>query len=238
MARAGGDLFLPARHIRAAALRDGDIRAAEAVQARLHRDLGLDTLDYGAAGARDSLALACQPALYGSLGLEDICVSGVENVAGRASAEGLPLPGYVLEAVAGVTDGLRRAACAASKGEGPFVEMLVLRPGECEGTEATETAAVARLRAVLEQHGGAWSSEHHRVYAQGFLGDGARREGLRAALRADPENARAQCDLAWALSREDPDAAAGVLGEGGDPSCLEGGPRVWGDHRPVPTSTH
>jgi len=225
------DLFLPARHIRAAALRDGDIRAAEAVQARLRRDLGLDALDYTAAGARASLALACQPALYGSLGLEEVCVSGVENVAGRASAEGLPLPGYVLEAVVGITDSLRQAACAASKGESPFVERLTLMPGECEGPEATETVNVARLRAVLEQHGGVWSSEHYRVHAQGFLGDGARRQGLRAALRADPENAQARCDFSRALLREDPDAAADVLGEGGDPSCLEGGPLVWGDRR-------
>lgn len=224
------ELFTPARSIRAAALRNGDIRAAQALQARLRRDLGLDALDYSATGARASLALACHPALYGSLGLEDVCVSGVENVARRASAGGLPLPGYLLEAVEGVTDGLRRAACAASKGESPFVERLALGPGECEGPEATETAAVARLRAVLEQHGGAWSSEHYRVHAQGFLGDGARREGLRAALRADPENAQARCDLTRALLPEDPDAATNLLGEG-DPSCLEGGPFVWGDRR-------
>ena len=189
-------------------------------------------------GAMAEYLVHCHPAVYGSLGMEDVCVSGVENVSRRASADDLPLPDYVLEAVADVTDSLRRAACAASKGKSPFVERLTLRPGECEGTEATETAAVARLRAVLEQHGRAWSSEHYRIHAQGFLGDGARREGLRAALRADPENALARCDLAWALSREDPDAAAGVLGREGDPSCLEGGPRVWGDHRPVPTSTH
>ena len=229
--RGWNGLFLPARHIRAAALREGDIRAAQAIQARLRRDLGIDTLGYGPEEARNSLALACYPAVYGYLGLEDICVSGIENVAGQAAAEGLTLPGYVLEAVARVTDSLRRAACAGSKGESPFVEKLALMPGECEGPEATETANVARLRVVLEEHVGAWSSEHHRVYAQGFLGDGARRDGLRAALRANPENAQARCDLARALLREDPDAAADVLGEGGDPSCLEGGPLVWGDRR-------
>ena len=229
--RGWNGLFHPARHIRAAALREGDIRAAQAIQARLRRDLGLDTLGYGAEEARNSLALACYPAVYGYLGLEDICVSGIEKVAGQAAADALTLPGYVLEAVARVTDSLRRAACAESKGESPFVEGLALMPGECEGPEATETANVARLRVVLKEHDGAWSSEHHRVYAQGFLGDRARREGLRAALRADPENTQARCDLARALLREDPDAAADVLGEGGDPSCLEGGPLVWGDRR-------
>ena len=86
-----------------------------------------------------------------------------------------------------------------------------------------------RLRAVLEHHGGAWSSEHYRVYAQRFLGDGPRRDGLRAALQANPENARARCDLARTLVRDDPKAAVAVLGEKGDPSCIEYRQHVWGD---------
>ena len=217
------------RSIYAAALREGDRRAAEAIQARLRRDLGLDVLDYGADSARASLALACQPMLYGSLGLEDVCVSGVEKLASRASADGLPLPGHVLVEVERATDIMRREACAASMGQ-PSYGRLALRPGDCEGPEATETAAVARLRAVMEHHGGDWSSEHYRVHAQGFLGDEARRDGLRAALRVDPENAQARCALARALSRDDPETAADVLG-GGDPSCLERGSFVWGDLR-------
>ena len=215
------------RSIYAAALREGDRRAAEAIQARLLRDLSLDVqLDYGTTA---SLALACQPILYGSLGLEDVCISGVEKLATRASANGLPLPGYVLEEVARATDIMRRNACAASMGQ-PSYGRLALRPGDCEGPEATEIAPVARLREVLEHHGGPWSSEHHRVHAQGFLGNAARREGLRAALRADPENARARCDLAGALAREDSAAAARFLGAGANPKCLVPAP-VWGDSR-------
>ena len=218
-----------ARRIRAAALRDGDLRAVEAVQARLRRDLGLDALDYGADRAQASLALACYPALYEALGMEEDCVAGVERLAEQASADSLPLPGYVLEVVARANEGLRRRACAESKGLPPYAR-LGLRPGECEGAEATETGTVARLRAVLEHHGGAWSSEHYRVHAQGFLGDGARRNGLRAALRADPENTQARCELARALSVNDPETADDLLGEGGDSSCIEyGRPHVWGD---------
>ena len=94
-----------------------------------------------------------------------------------------------------------------------------------------------RLRAVLENRCAAWSSEHHRVPAQGFLGDAARRDGLRTALREDPENARARCDLARAVADDgDPEAAAAVLGDKGDPSCLESRQHVWGT-RPAGPST-
>lgn len=221
------DLFAAAAGIVEAALREGDLDAAEAVRARVRRDAGLDELDYSVAG---NMVLACQSVYV----LGEFCASAVERSAEHAAAEGLPLPGAVLAVVEDATGRLRQLACAESIGASPFYGMLALPPGECEGPEATETAAVRRLRAVLEQHGGPWTSEHHRVHAQGFLGDGARREGLRAALRADPGNERARCDLAPALTREDPDAAAAVLGEGGDSSCLEGGPHIWGDVRGVP----
>ena len=67
--------------------------------------------------------------------------------------------------------------------------------------------------------------------AQGFLGDGERLDGLRTALRTDPENARARCDLARALTaRGATVAASGILGDG-DPECLEHPSRgfTWGD---------
>lgn len=73
------------RSIYAAAVREGDHRAAEAIQTRLRRDLGLDALDYGAENGRASLALACHPALHGPLGMDDVCLSGIEKLAGQAS---------------------------------------------------------------------------------------------------------------------------------------------------------
>lgn len=219
-----------ARHIHAAAVREGDQAAAERIQTRLRRDLGLDNLDYGAESARASLALACHASLPGYLGLEEVCLAGVETLARRASADGLPLPDYVLKAIAQTTGTLRHAACAASTGASIGSGRLVLLDGDCQ-PGVTETAAVRRLRAVLEHHGGPRSSEHHRVHAQGFLGDDARRESLHTALKADPENAQARCDLAQALMRVDPDAAVDVLGEAGDPSCLGPGPIIWGDLR-------
>ena len=225
--RVWSELFDAAFLIYDVAWREGDLDAAEALQVRVRRDVGLDDLENGAE-TPDILALAC---LYPpEIGLEEVCITTIERLAGQASTDGLPLPPAVLERVERVNGRLRREACAASTGQSQR-GLLILSPGVCEGPEATETAAVARLRAVLEHHGGAWSSEHHRVHAQGFLGDGARRDGLRAALRAGPENARARCDLARALSREDSEAAADVLGEGGDPSCLEPG-LAWGDRPP------
>ena len=220
----GGPLYA-GRRIYAAAVREGDRAAAEAIQARLRRDLRLDALDYGAENAHASLALACHPSLYVALNLEDVCLSGVEKLAGRFSADGLPLPGHVLKVVDHATDHLRRAACAASKGAS-LVGRLTIYPGECP-PEATETVAVRRLRSVLEHHGGPRSSEHHRVHAQAFLGDEKRLEGLRAALRADAGNAHARCDLAAALAARGDSAGADALG--GDPECLERGDFAWGD---------
>jgi len=221
-------LLRAGRRIYAAAMRAGDLAAAEALQARLRRDLGLDALDYGVESARASLALACKPALYGYLGLEDACLSGVEKLAGQASADGLPLPGYVLKAVDRATHTMRRQACAVSQGAASgFGGSVVVAPGEC-WPEVTETDAVGRLRAVLEYHGGAWSSEHHRVLAQGFLGGDDRLEGLRTALRVDAGNARARCELATALNARGDSSGAAALGDV-DAECLERSDFAWGD---------
>ena len=96
---------------------------------------------------------------------------------------------------------------------------------------------MARLRAVLEHHGGVRSSEHHRVHAQGFLGDGDRLDGLRTALHMDPENARARCDLARALSARGKAAeTTAVLGDGDPEACsLENDSWgfTWGDRDDV-----
>ena len=216
-----------ARSIYAAAMRAGDLGAAEAVRARLRRDMGLDALDYGTESARTSLAVACQPVLYSYLGLEDACLSGVEKLAERADDDGLPLPGYVLKAVDQATYYLRRQACAAHQGARSGYGGLVVSPGEC-WPELTETHAVARLRAVLERHGTPRSSEHHRVHAQGFLGGDNRLEGLRAALRADPGNAQARCDLATALDARGDSAGVAALGDV-DPECLDRADFAWGD---------
>ena len=220
--------------IRAAALREGDLAAAEAIRARLHRDLGLDALDYGGA-PRASLELACHPALT-FLELEEVCLSGVESLAAKASAELAPLPGYVLKAVEDIASGLRRAACAESKGaiNGKW---LSIRPGECLA-ETTETPPVRRMRQVLEHHTGARSSEHHRVLAQGFLGGEYRIDGLREALRLDEGNDRARCELATALAGWGDAEGAAALG--GDPRCMEIRDFAWGDVgsiRPEPGET-
>lgn len=210
------------RSIHAAALREGDLAAAEAIRARLRRDLGLDKLDYGSVrAARASLGVACHPALTEYLALDEACLSGVESLATGASAEGKPLPGYVLEAVETTNYHLRQAACVESTGA-----HFGRRFGECL-PETTEIPDVRRLRGVLEHHGGPRSSEHHRVLAQGFLGGEYRIDGLREALRLDAGNDRARCELATALAgRGDAEGAAAL---GGDPECMERGDFAWGD---------
>ena len=199
-----------------AALREGDLDAAEAVRARVRRDVGLDELDYSVA---DNVTLACRAVFVGG----EFCAAAVERSAEHAV--GVPLSDTVLAATEVATERLRRLACATSKGARPF-GMLFLHPGECL-PEITETPAVRRLRAVLENHGGPRSSEHHRVLAQGFLDGKYRIDGLREALRLDAGNDRARCELATALAgRGDAEGAAAL---GGDPECLKRGDFAWGD---------
>lgn len=221
------ELLGAAGRVYVAAMRGGDLKAAETMQARVRRDAGLDALVYDGAESdrRASLALACHPALYGYLGLEEVCLAGVEKVAERAYSDGLALPDYVLAAVAGAAHSLRRAACAESTAQDPWGS-ISLFPGSCP-PETTETPAVRRLRAVLENHGGPRSSEHHRVLAQGFLGGEYRIDGLREALRLDAGNDRARCELATALARRGDAEGAAALGS--DPECLELGDSAWGD---------
>ena len=124
-------LLRAGRRIHAAALREGDLATAEVLRNRLRRDMGLDGLDYGAENAQASLKLACHPTLYGALGMEDVCLSGVEKLAARASADGLPLPGYVLKAVDLTTGALRSAACAESLGADPYGLLLIPPADAC-----------------------------------------------------------------------------------------------------------
>ena len=134
----------------------------------------------------------------------------------------------MLKVVDHATDNLRRAACAASKGTS-LVGRLTIYHGDCP-PQATETVAVRRLRAVLEHHGGPWSSKHRRVLAQGFLGGDDRLEGLRDALRADAKNVLARCDLARALALRGDTAEAAALDA--DPECVEFADFAWGN---IPT---
>ena len=227
------DLFAVARYIVHEAVSVGDTRAAAAIRERVRRDAGLDSLDFGGnepcagwedcprGGRGDSLYLACQPLLL-SIGLVDVCVSAVETLAGAAGLSGTAVPDDVLRTTESAAAELRSNACyvliGVQRSTGP--PGIRIFDGRCFGS-ATENPAVARLRAALEDHRGVWSSEHHRVHAQGFLGDEARLAGLRRALQVDSGNETARCNLAAALAaRGRSGEAADVLGSG-DPHCLE-----------------
>lgn len=232
------ELLVAARYQVDAAVRSSEFGVAAATRARLRRDAGLDSLDFGGrepcdgwkscprGGRGDSLHLACLPLLI-SIGLEDVCLSAIEALAASAAAAGTAIPDDVLRAAETGAHELRRNACGelhgwrpSAPGGNPTLD------GRCLGA-ATQTPSVARLRAALEDHRGTWSSEHYRVHAQGFLGDAARLEGLRRALGADPGNERAKCALAAALAaRGRPGEAASVLGDG-DPACLEEAGNFW-----------
>ena len=229
------DLFRAARYMYYAAVRAGDEDAVGALHARLVKDAGLVGLDFRAPGTctheweycrrgsgEDNLKLACH-GILNYIKLEDICVSAIKELVQDASDEELAVPDHVLLQVESTVRTLRDLACPS----------LALYRDECQGAVATETDSVARLRSIIKNHGGTWSSEHHRVYAQGFLGDAERLDELRTAIRLDPDNAQARCDLASALvARERTAEARDVLGDG-DPSCLENGLRgfTWVDHK-------
>ena len=217
------ELFSAARYIYFAAIRAGDHDAAEALQIRVRQDAGLDDLDYSAEGScpyawkdcrrgsgEDNFALACH-VLLSSIGLENVCVSAVERLMSEAAARGLAAPANVLKEVERTVENLRDLACGKT----------VLVGDECHGSEATETVAVAGLREILRNYDGEWSSEHHRVHAQAFLGDGERLDGLHTALKVDPGNTRARCELARALMARERTAEARILLGDGDPKCLE-----------------
>ena len=149
----------------------------------------------------------------------------VEELVQEASDNGTTVPDHVLLQVESMVRTLRDRACPG----------MILARDACRGPLATTTDSVARFQSLIKHHGGTWSSEHHRVYAQGFLGDAERLDGLRTALRLDPNNARARCDLALALAaREKTDEARYVLGDG-DPTCLENVRRgfTWVDHKDI-----
>ena len=227
------DVRRAAMYIYDAALRSADTEAATAIQIRVRRDLGLDDLDFPSTracdaefhrsrpylyplcrgGQADHLAFVCNSMLVGSLDVEDVCATAVERLAEEASTAGQAVPDFVLAAIEHTTRDLREEACGSHR--------LQTMSEECYGREATETAMVARLRAVLENHGGRRSAEHRRVHAMGFLGDAERLDALRGVLRDDPDNDRARCDLARAVADRGDYAAAGrLLGPDGDPKCL------------------
>ncbi|MCY4200815.1 MAG: hypothetical protein OXF31_13565, partial [Gammaproteobacteria bacterium] len=74
-----------------------------------------------------------------------------------------------------------------------------------------EREAVRRLGVVLDAYPDHLrSSEHRRVYAEGFLEGAARIDALREVAAIDPGNVAARCGLARSLEKDSPDEAWSV----------------------------
>lgn len=179
--------YRAAKAIYKIALDTGDGDAAKAIQNRLVRDRGLDSLAYAPAHRDESLERACDRWIF-DMDLEGrLCVPALEALAAEALAHGEAIP----------DDVLRRMGEAFGESDDK-----AWRAGGGNDTGA-------RLAAILAAHPEPLrSSEHLRVLAETATpGSPERLAGLRRAAEADPGNLRARCGLADAL------AWAGSVGE-------------------------
>ena len=161
------------------ALDTGDRDAAEAIQNRLIRDHGLDSLDFTSAHWDESLDRACAVQVF-VLDLEgDLCVPALEALADDAAAWGEAIPPDVLLHMEDAFERFERGTWS----NGP------------------KRLGAAKLAAILDAHPEPLrSSEHLRVLAKTAAGWAERVGGLRRAVETDPGNLRARCDLADALA--------------------------------------
>ena len=173
------DMYLAAKAIYKIALATDDRAAAEAIQDRLVRDHGLDSLDYTPAHRDESLVRACDGWMF-DIDLEErLCVPALEALADDAAAWGEAIPPDVLLHMERAFEHFERGTW--SNGPKPL--------------------GAAKLAAILDAHPEPLrSSEHLRVLAKTSADWAERVGGLRRAVEIDPGNLRARCDLAEALA--------------------------------------
>ena len=159
------------------ALDTGDRDAAKAIQNRLVRDHGLDSLDFAPAHRDESLDRACAVHMFAMDLEQDLCIPALEALAAEASLAGEAIPPGVLLHMADAFD---------------YFEFGTWSNGP-------KPQGVARLAAMLDSYPEPLrSSEHLRVRAKAN-GWSDRIGWLRRAVDTDPGNLRARCDLAEAM---------------------------------------
>ena len=194
IARSPNEKASAAALIYSTAIEAGDEEAAEEIRVRVRADLGLDSLEFERREA--ALELVCDRAML-ELDLEELCTGGFERVAAQSAALGDALAPDILRPLEGtirLISGTRRYIAG---GGGP-----------------EELEALERLQTVLGGYPDHLkSSEHLRVYAEGFLEGADRIETLRRATRLDPGNLAARCGLAKSLERTSPEEAWSIYTE-------------------------
>ncbi len=187
-ARFPGDKIIDAALIYTTAVEAEDWEAAEDIRERVRSDMGLDSLDFERREA--TLELLCDQAIF-DLDFESLCTGAMERLAAEAASLGTPLPPDILRPLESAIHLISDARLHIGGGGG-----------------AEEHEALTRLRGVLERYPDHLkSSEHFRVYAEGFLKGSERVDSLRRASHLDPRNLAARCGLANSLRQTSPDEA-------------------------------
>lgn len=153
-----------ARLMYRASLESGHPEAAEALQHRVRRDFGLDTLDYSEKRRAGSLQIVCSfTMLYV---LTEACVAALESLFIAAATDGVPVPDDVVKVIPGVLSTLDYVPPPLPRNPSDdYVERVIV--GGLPALPMTESAKAryaARLKRAMESIAQP-SAEHERVYS-------------------------------------------------------------------------
>lgn len=145
-------------------LESGHPEAAEALQHRVRRDFGLDTLDYSEKGRAASLEIVCSfTVLYV---LTEACVAALESLFIAAATDGVPVLDDVIKVIPGVLSALDYVPPPLPRNPSDdFVETVIVGgPPALPMTESAKARYAARLKRAMESIAQP-STEHERVYS-------------------------------------------------------------------------
>ena len=153
-------------------LESGHPETARAVQHRVSRDFGVDSLDYSEQGRAASLEIVCSfTMLYV---LTEACIAALESLFVAAATDGVPVPDDVIEVIPGVLSALDYVPPPLPRAPDYDDSVEVVRVGGLPSLPMTESAKAryaARLKRAMESVSHP-SAEYERVHS--IFRDGVR----------------------------------------------------------------